>query len=138
MWSSGSYVPLTGGLRAARTCYDHMAGQVAVSLHDRFGELGWLALGATDDNTYDLTDEGIRGFSQLGVDIEATRVLRRRFACACVDWSERRPHIGGALGASLLEVALKRKWVVQDLDSRALNVTRKGRREMQTRFGLHE
>jgi DNA-binding transcriptional ArsR family regulator len=135
----GTFVPNTPNrLRAARTCYDHMAGQVAVSLHDRFGALGWLALGATDDNTYDLTDEGTKGFTQLGIDIEATRVLRRRFACACVDWSERRPHIGGALGASLLKVALKRKWVVQDLDSRALNVTRNGRREMQTRFGLHE
>jgi DNA-binding transcriptional ArsR family regulator len=135
----GTFVPNTPNrLRSARTCYDHMAGQVAVSLHDRFGELGWLASGTTDDNSYDLTDEGTKGFTQLGIDIEATRVLRRRFACACVDWSERRPHIGGALGASLLKVALKRKWVVQDLDSRALNVTRNGRREMQTRFGLRE
>jgi hypothetical protein len=83
-----------------------------------------------------LTDEGVEAFSQLGIDIEATRKLRRRFACACVDWSERRPHIGGALGAALLKVALKRKWVVQDLDCRALNVTRGGRREMLARFGL--
>jgi hypothetical protein len=78
----------------------------------------------------------LEAFSALGIDVEATRKLRRRFACACVDWSERRPHVGGALGAALLDVALKRKWVVQDLDCRALKITRGGRREMSSRFGL--
>jgi hypothetical protein len=53
-----------------------------------------------------------------------------------VDWSERRPHIGGALGAALLKIALKRKWVVQDLASRALTITRSGHREMRNRFGI--
>jgi hypothetical protein len=89
------------------------------------------------DNEYDLSPEGTTAFEALGVDIEATRRLRRRLACACLDWSERRPHVGGALGAALLRVALKRKWVVQDLDSRALDVTTLGRREMLTRFGFH-
>jgi hypothetical protein len=55
-----------------------------------------------------------------------------------VDWSERRPHIGGAVGAALLNVALRRKWVIQELDSRALTVTKLGRREMLARFGLHD
>jgi hypothetical protein len=64
------------------------------------------------------------------------RTLRRRFAFACVDWSERRPHVGGAMGAALLNVALKRKWIIQDPDCRALTLTRAGRREMQNRFGL--
>src|SRR5438552_15262890 len=49
--------------------------------------------------------------------------LWRRFACACLDWRERRPHVGGALGAALLKIALERKWIVQNLDSRALSVT---------------
>jgi hypothetical protein len=66
----------------------------------------------------------------------SARALRRRFAYACLDWSERRPHLGGALGAALLQVALKRSWVVQDLDSRALEVTRRGRREIEARFGV--
>jgi hypothetical protein len=74
----------------------------------------------------------------LGIDVEALRAQRRRFAYACLDWSERRPHIGGALGAALLHIALKRKWVIRDLDSRALSVTGAGRREMRTRFGLPE
>jgi DNA-binding transcriptional ArsR family regulator len=132
------FVPRTPSrLRAARTCYDHMAGAVGVSLHDRFRALGWLSGSSKGgDNAYDLSFDGVKGFEALGIDLEATRELRRRFACACLDWSERRPHVGGALGAALLKVALKRKWVVQDLDSRALDVTSFGRREMLTRFGI--
>ncbi|MGA2426988.1 MAG: helix-turn-helix transcriptional regulator [Candidatus Acidiferrum sp.] len=124
-------------LRAARTCYDHMAGTVGVALHDRFQALGWLSADSKgDDKAYDLTLRGTKAFEALGIDIEATRRLRRHFACACLDWSERRPHVGGALGAALLNVALKGKWVIPDLDSRALGVTSLGRREMLTRFGL--
>jgi hypothetical protein len=115
-----------------------MAGTVAVLLHDRFATLGWLSASSkVSDNAYDLTPQGTKSFVALGIDIESTRTLRRRFACACLDWSERRPHVGGALGAALLKVALKRKWVVQDLDSRVLGVTSFGRREIQARFGLH-
>jgi DNA-binding transcriptional ArsR family regulator len=124
-------------LRAARTCYDHMAGTVGVLLHDRFRALGWLSASSRgSENAYDLTIDGTKALEGLGVDVEATRTLRRRFACACLDWSERQPHVGGALGAALLKVALKRKWVIQDLDSRALALTGYGRREMLVRFGL--
>jgi DNA-binding transcriptional ArsR family regulator len=136
--SREKFVPSTPSrLRAARTCYDHLAGAVGVSLHDRFRALKWLSSGANGSgNAYDLTLAGTEAFENLGIDVEANRRLRRRFACACLDWSERRPHVGGALGAALLKIALKRKWVVQDLDSRALGVTGLGRREMLTRFGL--
>jgi DNA-binding transcriptional ArsR family regulator len=123
-------------LRAARTCYDHMAGQLAVSLHDRFRELGWLSIEEDHGNAYGLTETGASSFAELGIDIDATRALRRRFACACIDWSERRPHMGGALGAAVLEIAIRRNWVVRDLDSRALSVTQRGQREMQIRFGI--
>ncbi len=137
--SRSQFVPNTPSrLRAARTCYDHMAGTLGVALHDRFQALGWLSAGSEgSDNPYDLTLDGTKAFESLGIDLEGIRTLRRRFACACLDWSERRPHVGGALGAALLRVALKRKWVLQDLDSRALAVTSLGRREMLTRFGLH-
>jgi DNA-binding transcriptional ArsR family regulator len=125
-------------LRAARTCYDHIAGTLGVALHDRFKALGWLSTGTKrSDHRYDLTPAGRKAFEALGVDIKAMRTLRRRFAYACLDWSERRPHVGGAVGAALLHLALKRRWVVQELDSRALDVTTLGRREMLTRFGLH-
>jgi DNA-binding transcriptional ArsR family regulator len=163
-------------LRAARTCYDHMAGTIAVALHDRFEQLRWLttapaaaasrphaaraieggkrasisatkaasaAHGGTPDSNlatetlaYDVTPDGERAMAALGIDIGAIRTLRRRFAYGCVDWSERKPHIAGALGAALLTVALKRKWLTQDLDSRALRLTRTGQRELQRQFGV--
>ncbi len=137
--SRDPFVPGTPSrLRAARTCYDHLAGTAGVLLHDRFKALGWLSAGSKGRNgAYDVTREGTKAFEALGIDLEATRALRRRFACACLDWSERRPHVGGALGAALLNAAVKRKWVIQDLDSRALGFTSLGRREMLNRFGLH-
>ena len=137
--SRDKFVPNTPSrLRDARTCYDHMAGRLAVLLHNRFKEVGWLSAdSSSSDNGYDLTPGGTKGLEALGIDLVATRTLRRRFAYACLDWSEREPHIGGALGAALLKTVLKRKWVVADLDSRALRVTTLGRREMLTRFGLH-
>jgi DNA-binding transcriptional ArsR family regulator len=132
----GKRVPNTPSrLRAARTCYDHLAGAIGVALHDRFQALGWMS--AVNGDAYELTPRGTKALEALGVDIETARMLRRRFAPACLDWSERRPHIGGALGAALLKIALKRKWVIQDLDSRALGVTSLGRRDMVARFGLH-
>ena len=137
--SHDKFVPNTpNGLVAARTCYDHIAGKLGVSLHDRFKTLGWLSAGATDRvSAYDLTPDGTKAVQVLGIDVGATRALRRRFAYPCLDWSERRPHIGGALGAAILKMALKRKWVTRELDSRALSVTSLGRREMLARFGLH-
>jgi len=135
--SRDRFVPNTPTrLRAARTCYDHLAGAVAVLLHDRFKERGWLEDSPAGDGDYDLTESGAKAIESLGVDVEAVRAMRRRFASSCVDWSERRPHLAGALGAALLNLALKRKWVVRDLDSRALSVTRIGVREMGSRFGV--
>jgi DNA-binding transcriptional ArsR family regulator len=135
-----NFVPNTPiRLRTARTCYDHMAGMIGVALHDCFKALGWLASESSskgEDSAYSVTQAGAKGFEALGIDLEATRALRRHFACPCLDWSERRPHVGGALGAALLKVALKRKWVIQELDSRALQVTSLGRREMNARFGV--
>jgi len=123
-------------LRVARTCYDHIAGSLGVGLHDRFRAMGWLAVASAGGHAYEVTRRGTAAFESLGIHVEATRALRRRFAFACLDWSERRPHLGGAMGAAVLNTALKRKWVVQDLDSRALEITRRGRQEMLARFGL--
>jgi DNA-binding transcriptional ArsR family regulator len=131
------FVPNTPNeLRTARTCYDHMAGAIGVALHDRFHSLGWLArTSIRGDKSYNVTAQGESAFVALGVDLTAARSLRRHFAPPCLDWSERRPHIGGALGAALLTLALKRKWVVEQLDSRALHITNLGRRELQARLG---
>jgi DNA-binding transcriptional ArsR family regulator len=120
------------GLRAARTCYDHIAGTLGVALHDRFRALAWLT------DAYSLSPAGEKAFGALGIDLDAARLLRRRFAYACLDWSERRPHLAGALGAVVLQALLRRRWLVQELDSRALVVSSLGWREMRTRFGLAE
>ena len=122
-------------LRAARTCYDHIAGTLGVRLHDRFVASRWLT-GAKDLAAYDLTTEGASALTALGIDIAALRGSRRRFAFACLDWSERRSHLGGALAAALLEIALRRRWVSREPGSRALAVTPSGRREMAKRFGV--
>ncbi len=120
-------------LRAARTCYDHLAGTLGVALHDRLRSSGCLSPSA---GSYELTRRGSELFASLGVDVESMRQLRRRFAFPCLDWSERRSHLGGAAGAALLNIALKRRWVTQDLDSRALSVTRQGQRELLARFAI--
>jgi len=128
-------------LRHARTCYDHMAGAVAVSLLQGFTQSGWISPGRSiaepkSEDALDLTQAGTRALESLGIDITATRGLRRRFAYACLDWSERKPHIGGALGAALLQVALRRKWVEREFDNRVLHITRLGQSELATRFGI--
>ncbi|MCD5991110.1 helix-turn-helix transcriptional regulator [Pseudomonas sp. CDFA 553] len=111
-------------LRHARTCYDHCAGEVAVRLHDVLLQANWIEAQGKD---YTLTEKGVERLLKLGVDVDAMRGQRRRLAYPCMDWSERSPHIGGALGAAILELMLKRGWVTRQLDSRALNVTSKGR-----------
>ncbi len=125
------------GLRAARTCYDHLAGSLGVALHDRLAALGWIApVAGGRPDAYDLTREGRQALEALGVDVEGARARRRRFAYACLDWSERRAHLGGALGAALLALALERKWLAREREGRAVRLTELGHREMLRHFGL--
>lgn len=127
------FVPSTPDrLREARTCYDHIAGRIGVLLHNNLTKLKWLS----GNDEYDLTTLGEKEIEALGIDVESVRSLRRRFAYPCLDWSERQPHLGGALAAAILKIALKRKWVTRELEGRELNVTRFGKRELQTRFGF--
>ncbi len=132
-----SVPPVVTRLRAARTCYDHLAGALGVSLFDRLEVLGWLRPHERPaDRAWELTPEGARSLETLGVDVAGARAQRRRLAYGCVDWSERRPHLGGALGAALLDVALARRWVSRERDGRALTVTAVGRRELLNRLGI--
>jgi hypothetical protein len=119
-------------LRQARTCYDHMAGTVAVTVHDQLLAQGWLL---DDEGEYRLSEAGAAGMAALGIDVPQLHKQRRRFACACLDWSERRAHLGGALGTAILQLALRQRWAERELDSRALRLTPAGERRLLAAFG---
>jgi DNA-binding transcriptional ArsR family regulator len=129
-----SAVPLD--MRYARTCYDHLAGELAVRLFDSMLTRNWLTLapnvsekqGATP---LDATPEGAQALTELGIDIKAQRARRRRFACTCIDWSERRPHLGGALGAAFLEACETHGWIEPTAKRRVLRVTPAGRQHFE-------
>lgn len=130
--TSSRFVPNTPvHLRTARTCYDHVAGDLGVACHDRWMAMGWLVADGAD---YRLTACGEQGMAALGV--QADRAGRRRFAYPCLDWSVRRPHLAGALATAWLQRCLELGWLRRQLDSRALTVTPKGRREFEARFGV--
>jgi len=133
---STPFVPTTPQrLRMARSCYDHMAGTLGVAVHDKLLEDGWLARIKGHDG-YDVTDKGESHLAKLGIDVAEARRARRQFASPCLDWSERRPHLGGAVGAALLTAALAKGWLLRDLDSRSLRVTRAGRRVFSAHLGV--
>ena len=113
-------------LAFARTCYDHLAGTCGVALHDAAVTRGWLVAGA---DGYDLTGPGAESLRDLGVDVDAARVSRRALARPCLDWTERRPHLAGALGARLCDRFLEAGWLVRrSRETRALRITDAGRR----------
>lgn len=115
-------------LRQARRCYDHLAGHWGVRLHDHALHSGWITPLEDPDRpgAYLISDRGLDAWQGLGVDLSGALQGRRRPACACMDWSERRPHLGGALGALWLQALLSQGWLEAALDSRALTVTRRG------------
>lgn len=124
-------------LQRARTCYDHIAGTLGVTLYDRVWALGWLEGDPGGDQpAYDLTDLGATALRRLGGDPDSLRRSRRRLAFDCLDWSERRPHLAGALGAELLRLMLAKGWATKSRVDRALHVTPLGRRELGQRFGI--
>jgi DNA-binding transcriptional ArsR family regulator len=103
-------------MRAARTCYDHVAGLLGVRLADRLAERELIILGA---EAGEVTPAGAEFLSKLGVELSAARTRRRLFCRPCVDWTERRPHIGGAVGAALASRLFELKWIVRMRESRA-------------------
>jgi hypothetical protein len=120
-------------LRYARTCYDHIAGMLGVGLAERLTERGLVILG---DEAGEVTAAGAELLSGLGVDLSGARAKRRIFCRPCVDWTERRAHIGGAVGAALATRCFELKWIERIRDSRALTVTPAGRRGLMEIFEL--
>ena len=123
--------PADPALRHARVCYDHLAGEVAVELADGLLRRGLLA--ATGGWT--VTAAGERFFAVLGIHLDALRLARRPLVRECLDWSERRSHLAGALGAALLERVFARGWAVRERGSRIVTFTAAGERWLAEQSG---
>jgi len=125
--------PADEAMRAARSCYDHLAGRLAVDLADALTARGWLELDQGDGG---LSAAGAEAFMGWGVDIAALRSVKRHFCRPCLDWSERRPHIAGALGATILDRSFALGWLRRRPGTRALVVTPEGANGFRRYFGI--
>jgi DNA-binding transcriptional ArsR family regulator len=122
-----------GELRHARSCYDHLAGILGVALADALQSEGTLT---RENGSFAVTETGERRLEALGLDLDAVRAERRAFARACLDWSERRDHVAGALGAALLRRLLELGWIEREARSRAVRITETGRRALPNELGV--
>ena len=120
-------------LRSARTCYDHLAGQLGVALADALVLRHAVTL---SDDGGALTARGVELLSDLGVAVEAVAERRRAFCRPCLDWTERRPHIAGAIGAAIAERCFALGWITRTLSSRAVAITPAGRHGFGETFGI--
>jgi DNA-binding transcriptional ArsR family regulator len=130
--------PRDVALRAARTCYDHLAGRLGVALADALVAGGQVEL-AKDGGL--MTDAGVALLRQLGIDVDPmvrrSTSARGRVLCRpCLDWSERRPHLAGAVGAALCSLSLANGWIRRIDGTRAVAVTPKGERSYRELFGI--
>ena len=121
-------------LRSARTCYDHLAGRLGVALADSLAGRGHVVL---DDDGGEVTETGARFLDETWRSISpAAAGRRRRFCRPCIDWSERRPHLGGAVGAALARRCFALGWIERVKDSRAVAITAPGRDGFRAAFGV--
>ncbi len=121
-------------LHEARLCYDHLAGRVGVEITAALERAG--ALEASGERDFVLGPRGEDAFGGIGLDLAALRGARRAFARRCLDWTERRPHLAGALGAALCARLLELEWLARTPKSRALRITHRGARGLAERFGV--
>jgi DNA-binding transcriptional ArsR family regulator len=120
-------------LRAARTCYDHLAGALGVALTRRLLALGLLA---QEGERYRVTAEGAAWLASWGIDLAALERGRRAVARACLDWSERHDHLAGALGAALAAKLFERGWIARVPGGRAVRLTAAGQAGLRRELGL--
>lgn len=123
--------PRDASLRKARTCYDHIAGRLGLAIADSMQAQNLIVLA---DGAGMLTPQGQKFVAEFALDVG--KGSKRPLCRTCLDWSERRHHLAGRLGAAIFESLLERRWVKRSPDSRALIVTRIGERGIVETFGL--
>ena len=130
------YRPLSGRARAlgaARICYDHLAGRLSVELTDALVAREYIVL---DDDAAEITPAGARFLTGFGIALSRPRSARRRFCRLCLDWTERRPHLAGAIGAALTRRCFDLGWLERARGTHAVVVTPSGRRGFRETFGV--
>ena len=120
-------------IREARTCYDHLAGKLGVAVTDALCARGSLE---GDIQGLQLTAAGETWFRGLGIELDALREKRRPLTRACLDWSERKPHLAGSLGAALVDNWFERGWLLRVRATRAVRLTDRGRRGLREHLDL--
>ena len=115
--------PRDEGLRRARVCYDHLAGEAAVRILERMRERNFIA-GA--DQAMELTGRGEEWCGRIGIDLEALRARRRPLCRACLDWSERTAHLAGSLGAALFDWMSRLRYARREANSRVVILSQRG------------
>lgn len=125
--------PAQNDFTYARTCYDHLAGKFGVDLTASLVHNNILSI---DEKRYAVTTEGITWFQAIGINPEEGKSQKRSFAHQCLDWSERKHHLAGALGALLLDGLLKKDWIRRKQSSREVIITSIGKRQLSDSLGL--
>jgi len=120
-------------IRSARTCYDHLAGKLGTQL-----TASLLKMGVLDEShqQFEVTASGEAFFKNFRIDLDRARAKRRSFSHKCLDWSERRHHLAGALGSVLLEKLFELKWIERLPKTRAVRVTEEGKKGFKATFGI--
>lgn len=125
--------PKDPALRQARVCYDHLAGALAVRVFDSMAQRGFLTV---DRDNIALSEPGAGFVESLGIDLSLLGARPRPLCRVCVDWSERRSHLGGAVGAALLQCFTSAGWITRCRDSRAVQFSPTGALALAARFPL--
>src|SRR6185437_6123401 len=120
-------------LNAARMCYDHLAGRLSVDLTDAFVARDYVVL---DDEVAEITRAGARFLTKFGIELSTLRATRRHYCRLCLDWTERRPHIAGEIGAAITRRCFDLGWLDRMSRSHAVVVTPLGRRGFRKTVGI--
>jgi len=126
--------PAMCGLRHARSCYGHLAGEIGVALCRGFIDNGWVQASEGDGHDYPLTPEGLEQLRSMGITLNEGAPSQRQLY-GCVDWSERRDHFAGPLAVALLDHFIEKGWLRRSDDTRALTVTASGRQALAPLLG---